>query len=295
MRQALLDYLRSVIKQSTGTDPGGLRAFSASGGCIHQSFVVVGSRARFFVKTNSAEKLPMFEAERQALQVIGAAQAVKVPSVIDCGLADGRSCLVMEHIHLRRSQSDAEQEALGRQLAALHQSLSPAGKFGWDSSNFIGETPQHNAWRDEWLGFWREQRLEWQIKMAYNKGLRLSGSDQMLSKLPLFFDGYTPEPSLLHGDLWSGNAAFDEQGNPVLFDPAPYYGDREADMAFTELFGGFSAAFYSAYEMTWPRHEGWRSRRDLYNLYHVLNHFNLFGGHYGEEAQHMVRGLNQQV
>jgi fructosamine-3-kinase len=181
---------------------------------------------------------------------------------------------------------------MGEQLAAMHRYPSPDGRFGWHRDNFIGATPQSNRWRPDWVTFWRENRLEFQFKLAAAGGIQYEGSDRLLAGLAAFFTEYSPEPSLLHGDLWSGNASFTEEGTPVIYDPACYFGDRECDLAFTEMFGGFPRDFYDAYDATWPRDEGWRSRRDLYNLYHVLNHAHLFGGAYVGQAREMIRALH---
>ncbi len=166
--------------------------------------------------------------------------------------------------------------------------------FGFVQDNFIGTTAQPNAWNNDWIDFWREQRLGFQLRLAAENGyggqLKNLG-EKLLNTLPAFFDGYIPQPSLLHGDLWSGNHAFLADGTPTIFDPASYYGDRECDLAMTELFGGFPADFYTAYRAEWPLHEGYETRRDLYNLYHILNHANLFGGGYVKQAEQMMQRL----
>ena len=165
-------------------------------------------------------------------------------------------------------------------------------------SNFIGTTPQPNAWKDNWIDFWREQRLGFQLQLAatngYGSQLQSLG-ENLLDALPAFFEGYAPQPSLLHGDLWNGNHAYQADGTPTLFDPAVYYGDRECDIAMTELFGGYSADFYSAYRASWSLDAGYSVRRDLYNLYHILNHANLFGGGYARQAEQMMQRLLVEI
>ncbi len=167
-------------------------------------------------------------------------------------------------------------------------------QFGFSQDNFIGTTPQPNAWANDWITFWREQRLGFQLQLAEQNGyggkLQTLG-EKLLGALPLFFTGYTPQPSLLHGDLWGGNHAFLADGTPVVFDPAPYYGDRECDIAMTELFGGYPTDFYAAYRAAYPLDVGYATRRDLYNLYHILNHANLFGGGYAKQAEQMMQSL----
>jgi fructosamine-3-kinase len=156
-------------------------------------------------------------------------------------------------------------------LANAHR--RPGPRFGWSRDNYIGSTPQANAWCDDWAEFWRDRRLRPQLELAASKGF-----DVEMPSLHLL-ENHEPQPSLLHGDLWSGNAGFTAQG-PVVFDPAVYYGDREADLAMTELFGGFPREFYDAYRKEWPVDEGYARRKHLYNLYHLLNHLNLFGAGY---------------
>jgi fructosamine-3-kinase len=178
----------------------------------------------------------------------------------------------------------ADWPALARMLAGLHRRTGE--RFGWASDNWIGLAPQRNGWCDDWIGFYRECRLLPQLDRA-----RLVAPAQpLLEGLAAFFDGYRPAASLLHGDLWSSNVGFTPAG-PVLFDPAVYYGDRETDLAMTELFGGFPAQFYSAYDEAWPLDRGYAMRKRLYNLYHLLNHLNLFGGGYLGQVQATLRLL----
>jgi fructosamine-3-kinase len=164
--------------------------------------------------------------------------------------------------------------------------------------NTIGSTPQKNTPRQDWVAFWREQRLGYQLQLAARQGhggaLQRQG-EQLLEYLPDFFTDHRPQASLLHGDLWSGNYSIDSQGQPVIFDPAVYFGDREADLAMTELFGGFGAEFYAAYNSSWPLEPGYAVRKTLYNLYHILNHLNLFGGGYLSQAQRMIQHLLAEV
>jgi fructosamine-3-kinase len=178
----------------------------------------------------------------------------------------------------------------------MHRQAQPY--FGWRRDNTIGSTLQLNSSSDDWLTFWREQRLGFQLKLAANNGyggsLQAKG-ERLCSDMAVFFEHYSPHPSLLHGDLWAGNAAVDKQGRPVVFDPACYYGDREADLAMTELFGGFSPDFYSAYQAEWPLDHGYSLRKTFYNLYHSLNHLNLFGGGYLRQAESMMAQLLAEI
>jgi len=269
-------------------------AISVGGGCINLAYRLEGTDgSRYFLKLNDARHLPMFIAEVAGLDAIAATHTIRVPHPVAHGTADAHSFLVLEYLGLS-SRGDAR--LLGEQLAALHRCTST--QFGFAQDNFIGTTPQPNGWKDNWIDFWREQRLGFQLCLAaqngYGSQLQALG-EKLLGALPAFFDGYTPQPALLHGDLWSGNHAFLADGTPVVFDPASYYGDRECDLAMTELFGGFSADFYAAYRASYPLDAGYAVRRELYNLYHILNHANLFGGGYARQAEGMMQRLLEGV
>ena len=232
----------------------------------------------------------MFEAEADGLRELQEANAIRVPEVYDCGVSNGESFIEMEKLELGRS-SRATEQALGEQLAALHRHT--ARRFGWYRNNTIGPTPQINEPSDDWIEFFRIHRLGYQLLLADSNGYadELSGLGRQLSdRLPDLFADYTPEASLLHGDLWGGNWG-SVDGEPVIFDPAVYYGDRESDIAMTMLFGGFGRAFYDAYSASWPMADGHPDRLKLYQLYHVLNHLNLFGSSYLQQAVGLLRNL----
>jgi fructosamine-3-kinase len=264
---------------------------AAGGGCINECHVVRGRGRAFFVKLNAPERAEMFAAEAAGLEEIRRAGAVRVPQPLCHGAGPDASWIVLEHLELKPA-NDKAMAALGRNLARLHRVTRD--RYGWDRHNTIGSIPQANTPADDWIAFWRERRLGYQLRLAASRGqgghLTASG-ERLLEKLPAFFAGYRPPPSLLHGDLWSGNAAMEAGGEPVIFDPAVYFGDREADLAMTELFGGFSRSFYDAYRSEYPLDAGYATRKDLYNLYHVLNHLNLFGGGYGAQAERMIERL----
>lgn len=290
MNSKLLSHLSAAIHAVTQR-PFVLRsATPVGGGSINETFRLEGTNgARYFLKLNDARHHPMFVAEAAGLDAIAATNTLRIPQPITHGIAGEQSYLVLEYLELS-SRGDAK--LLGEQLAALHR--CSAKQFGFQQDNFIGTTPQPNGWKDNWIDFWREQRLGFQLRLAAKNGydgqLHTLG-EKLLDALPSFFDGYTPQPSLLHGDLWNGNHAFTADNSPVIFDPAVYYGDRECDLAMTELFGGYPANFYAAYRATWPPHAGYATRRDLYNLYHILNHANLFGGGYVRQAEQMIQRL----
>lgn len=258
----------------------GLRA--ASGGDIAAAYRVEGKETRAFLKTGASA--PAFEAEAQALQEIAATATLRVPSVLACGVA-GAPYLLLEWIDLA---NDGDWPAAGRQLARLHACTQHG--FGWRRDNTIGASPQFNAPCAPWAEFYRERRLRPQFAIAAAKGLRRVAAleAQACAAADALLAGHTPPASLLHGDLWRGNLAFDAHGAPVVFDPATYYGDPETDLAMSRLFGGFPQAFYDAYDDEQPSLAGAHERLPLYQLYHVLNHANLFGGGYVEQAMALI-------
>jgi len=260
------------------------------GGCINTTVRLGDGRHSYFIKLNHAHRLEMFEAESTGLAELASTNTIRIPHPLCHGIAGNQAYLVMEHITLGRPK-DQSAELAGRQLAMMHRTTQ--AQFGWHRDNTIGSTPQPNRLHDDWAGFWREQRLVVQLQLAAHNGytgrLQQQG-EKLLDKLALLID-HSPPASLLHGDLWGGNLAYDLEGLPVIYDPAVYYGDREADLAMTELFGGFSQAFYAAYQETWPLDPGYHTRKELYNLYHILNHLNLFGGGYLAQAQGMIDHL----
>ncbi len=264
------------------------------GGCINSAAILSDRDRRYFVKLNDAHRLDMFDAEFAGLAELAASNSIRVPDPLCTGIAGGQAFLVMEHIHMGGQRPDGSALA-GRMLATLHRSTRET--FGWHRDNTIGSTPQPNESDGDWVRFWRDRRLGFQLALAHRNGYRgrLQGrGERLLEEFPVLID-HAPRPSLLHGDLWGGNIGFDDTGNPVIYDPAVYFGDREADLAMTELFGGFAGDFYAAYREAWPLDPGYETRKTLYNLYHVLNHLNLFGGSYLGKAQGMIERLLAQV
>jgi protein-ribulosamine 3-kinase len=248
-------------------------AVAVSGGCIHRCYRAAIDGETRFLKVNEPAFARAFAAEAQGLRALRAAGS-RAPRPVAQGVEAGHAYLAMEWMDLGARGDFA---ALGRMLAQLHR--NEGARFGWDEDNFIGATPQQNGWYESWPEFWRDRRLKPQMDLARRNGFELTMPSLRL------LEGHQPPASLLHGDLWSGNAGFLASGEPVLFDPAVYYGDREADLAMTELFGGFPREFYSAYEEIWPLDPGYARRKHLYNLYHLLNHLNLFGGGYLEHVK----------
>jgi len=261
------------------------------GGCINECFRYQTRSGAVFVKVAAAASLDLFEAESAGLQELSSANAIRVPRVLGAGIRNERALLALEWLDLERPATRCD-TAFGDCLARQHRATKPL--FGWKRANYIGTTPQTNLWSRDWVSFWRTHRFDAQLNLAIEKGADTAFVERatLLSALmDGFFTSYLPSASLLHGDLWSGNYAADTAGNPVIFDPAVYYGDRECDIAMTQLFGGFGREFYAAYENAWPLDAGWRERVALYNLYHVLNHFNLFGGSYLAQANAMAEKL----
>ena len=265
------------------------------GGSINTACRIDDDGQSYFVKLNQADQLDMFVAEADGLRELAGAHAIRVPSPVCYGEAAGRSWLVAEFIAFGRGTGDSAQ-LLGQQLATMHGHTSK--QFGWRRDNTIGSTPQQNFRTDNWVDFYRERRLRFQFELVARNGfsgLLQTKGERLMESLGVFFTSYMPEASLLHGDLWGGNRAFDATGQPVIFDPAVYYGDREADIAMTELFGGFGADFYAAYREAWPLDAGYSVRKTLYNLYHILNHANLFGGGYASQAENMIDQLLAEI
>jgi fructosamine-3-kinase len=289
-----LDQISAAIHATTQRPFEVVSATSIGGGSINEALRLEGKDgAYYFLKLNAAQHYPMFVAEAAGLNSIDATATLRVPRPITYGISGAQSFLVLEYLEL---SACGDARLLGEQLAALHRKQS--AQFGFAQANFIGTTPQPNAWKDNWIEFWREQRLGFQLHLATQNGyasqLQTLG-EKLQDALPTLFTGYTPVPSLLHGDLWSGNHAFLDDGTPTIFDPAAYYGDRECDIAMTELFGGYPASFYAAYRAAWPLDAGYVVRRDLYNLYHILNHANLFGGSYVQQARETLQQLLSRV
>lgn len=246
--------------------------------------------ANSFLKTGPHEHAEMFAAEAEGLAEIAATGVIRVPEVVAIGLTDSGAYIVLERLALVHPGASLERR-LGEQLAAMHAVTRP--EYGWHRDNTIGMTPQCNALGNDWVAFFREHRLEAQLRLAAANGfdgrLQKSGQD-LLGHLSDFFEAGQPRASLLHGDLWGGNWGCAD-GAPVIFDPAVYYGDRETDIAMTRLFGGFGSAFYDAYQAAAPLPQGSECRQDLYQLYHVLNHLNLFGAGYLGKAQALIDRL----
>ena len=284
-----LDWLTPIVQQALGDHTELKQVKGVSGGDIHQAWWLQTNQGAFFLKTNHAKAETLFASEALALGVIRASQTIRCPDVINYGCTNHQAWLLMEYIEM---QAQGDDFLRGRQLAQMHRQTY--SQFGWQQTNYIGHTPQLTTWQDSWPEFYAQQRLKPQLELAQQNGAPdqlIALGEQLIQNIDSFFKNYAPQVSLLHGDLWAGNSAFDTQGLPLIFDPASYYGDRETDIAMTELFGGYSDQFYAGYEAEWPLDKGYQSRKNLYNLYHVLNHYNLFGGYYAQQAERLLREL----
>ena len=263
-------------------------ASTLGGGCVNSAYVVTDGAQRYFVKVNDAHCATMFAAEAAGLAELARPQILRVPTPIGTGTSGKHAFLVLEYLDLVHS-TRASMAQMGRSLAMLHRTMRD--DFGWSMTNTIGLTPQHNPVTRDWTAFWGKYRLGFQLQLVQRETALARRGEKLLAVLPTFFSGYQARPSLVHGDLWHGNTAVTRTGTPVLFDPAVYYGDHEVDLAMAELFGGFDESFFAAYYEIWPRASGYSVRKQLYNLYHILNHFVLFGGSYGQQAARMMDSL----
>jgi len=301
------DKIAGHISATTGETFSLDNRHSVSGGCINQGYSISSSSRAYFAKINQASQIAMFEAEALGLQQMRATQTIRVPEPICWGTEGNSAYIVLEWLDLGSRGGETAWEEMGRKLAAMHKytPLNPPllrggeepnstllrGVFGWDINNTIGSTVQINNWTANWAEFWAEHRIGYQLKLARRRGGHFPQGERLLKVIPELLAGYEPQPSLVHGDLWGGNAGVTSAGEPVIFDPAAYFGDREVDIAMTELFGGFPAEFYRGYNQVWPLDLGYEKRKTLYNLYHILNHFNLFGGSYASQANQMINRI----
>ncbi|CAI5986394.1 unnamed protein product [Closterium sp. NIES-65] len=284
------DPVREWILSETGGKASTITRISpVFGGCINNASRYETDVGSFFVKTNSSAGPAMFEAEVAGLQAMVEAGAIRVPRPFTAGAMPRRgSYVVMEFIEFGHLKTQAE---LGRQLALMHlQGMSPNGQFGFHCDNTIGSTPQPNKWESDWVTFFREHRLGHQLKLIrkqFADNALVASGEKLLEKLPELLGGVEVKPSLLHGDLWSGNIAADKEGNPVILDPATYYGHSEAEfgMSWCASFGG---SFWSAYFEVLPKQPGFEERVEIYKLYHYLNHYNLFGSSYRSSCTSII-------
>jgi len=275
------------------------------GGCIHRAWQLeLADGRQWFLKSNGAEALPLLLAEAEGLRALArwARPPLLVPAPLGVGLLAGQALLLLPWLVLSSASGSSGSGAsgdgwfgVGVGLADLHRASAESGtskgRFGWSRDNVIGSNPQINSWDNDWGRFFVDWRLAPQLRWAADQGQKLRGAKQLLELVPHWLGGHQVKPALVHGDLWSGNAALLASGGGALFDPAVYWGDREVDLAMAQLFGGFPKAFFAGYESSWPLEPGAQDRVASYNLYHLLNHANLFGGGYWFQAQSCIDGL----
>lgn len=260
----------------------------ALGGCINNGGELITNQGSFFIKWNEANCFPgMFKAEASGLRLLHSKNCLVIPEVIQVGEVDDIQFILMEFIRSNRPVKKYW-EHLGNGLARLHQNTQK--EFGLDHDNFIGSLPQKNAFRNTWIDFFIELRLDPQLALAERNHLTdhflRSKVEMLYKKLPDLFP--VEPPALLHGDLWSGNLVPNQNGDPCLLDPAVCFGHRESELAFTRLFGGFENEFYQSYYNAFPLQPGFEKRIDLYNLYPLLVHANLFGGSYLSQVKSIL-------
>ena len=305
------DKIAGHISETTGETFSLDNRHSVSGGCINQGYSISSSSRAYFAKINQASQIAMFEAEALSLQQMRATQTIRVPEPICWGSEGNSAYIVLEWLDLGSRGGERAWEEMGRKLAVMHKYTPPnppllrggeeanstllRGVFGWDINNTIGSTVQINNWTVNWAEFWAERRIGYQLKLARHRGGHFPQGERLLEVVPELLASHEPQPSLVHGDLWGGNAGVTSAGEPVIFDPATYFGDREVDIAMTELFGGFPAQFYRGYNQVWQLDAGYEQRKTLYNLYHILNHFNLFGGSYESQANQMINQILNEI
>jgi len=276
------------------------------GGCSHGAWQLeLADGRQWFLKSNGAEALPLLLAEAEGLRALArwARPPLLVPEPLGVGLLAGQALLLLPWLVLGGASSPNGVDGVdgdgwfgvGAGLAALHRASAEAGasqgRFGWSRDNVIGSSPQINGWEKNWARFFVDCRLAPQLRWAAQQGRPQRGAQQLLALVPHWLAGHQVQPALVHGDLWGGNAALLAGGGGALFDPAVYWGDREVDLAMAQLFGGFPQAFFAGYASSWPLEPRSQERVALYNLYHLLNHANLFGGSYGAQAQSSIDTL----
>ncbi|CZF86626.1 fructosamine kinase family protein [Grimontia marina] len=258
------------------------------GGDINECYAIASGNMRFFVKVNSRDNLPIFEAEAEGLRHLANSGEISIPQVIYIGIIKEKSVLVLDYIPMKQLDEESAY-LLGKELACLHQ-WGEQLEYGFDIDNFIGTTEQRNSWHRKWANFFADHRIGFQLQLAEEKGMSFGDVEAIVEAVKERLNGHQPKASLVHGDLWKGNASSTMNGS-IVYDPACYWGDREVDLAMTYLFGGFPEEFYNGYEEVWPLDEGFEDRKDLYNLYHMLNHCLLFGGPYLAETEALINKL----
>ena len=292
MKREWLQQFQQVLGETLGSAYGAVQLRPSGTGCINDTWEAFGPGIEsLFIKTGPASAHAMYCCEQQGLDALRQCESIRVPQVLANLVIGDHAALVLEFVPLQ-SLKGATPEHIAAALAQLH---SIAGhEFGFQQDNFIGRTPQINQPQADWWTFWCECRMQPQWRLAQLKNMRPALLDKiarLIERIPAAFSGHQPQAVLQHGDLWSGNMALDERGNLCLFDPAVYYGDRETDIAMSRMFGAMDERIYAAYHRIHPLQAGAEQRRVLYDLYHWMNHFNLFGVTYLGQVENSVDDL----
>ena len=283
--------VEKLLTQKLNKEVNILSEHQMGGGSINDARVVKTTMGEYFVKINSASRYPkMFEKEAKGLVLLAETNAIAVPAVVGFGV-DGKDAFLILNVIKSAAKSANFWKQFGEALAALHRNTNQ--NFGLDHDNYIGSLPQRNRQHDNWPEFFRDERLEPMVAMAFNNGCIDRSMIRQFEKFYSRLDDLFPDepPALIHGDLWAGNFMVGERGEPVVIDPAVYYGHREMDLGMSQLFGGFEQSFYDAYNRVFPLEPGWQERLELYNLYPLMVHVNLFGGGYAGSVKNIIRGF----
>ncbi len=278
----MIDFFSKALGQNI------LSTSSVSGGDINDAYKIITESDVFFAKVNSAELAKdMFEKEASGLNILKEKAKINVPGVISIGTIDGKSYLILNWIKSGKYNSNTDYN-LAKQLAALHKTTDEY--FGLEYDNYIGTLIQNNTQKANWLEFYFSNRIEHQLKMAIDSGLiskkYIAGTESAFSNIEKDYPDVSP--SLLHGDLWSGNYMINSKGQAIFIDPAVYFGYREMDIAMMKLFGGFSSDIFNIYNELYLLDYDWQSRIRFHQLYYILVHVNLFGGSYAASAKAII-------
>lgn len=285
-----LNFTEEILSNYLGKETKVKQFKRLTGGCINEAFRIESSAGNFFLKHNQPDFEIQFEKEARSLRMLHQTNTIKTPEVFHLGTLKNRAFLLMEYVH-PGTPSNKFWQNFGEKLASLHRTTAKNQQFGLSFDNYIGSLPQKNTFHQHWIDFFIENRLEVQIKLAHQNDLV---SNEFINRFQKIYEQLpgllTKEPpSLIHGDLWSGNYLNGPDGEAALIDPATYFGNREIEIAFTQLFGGFPPAFYESYQRTWPLAPGFEERVDIYNLYPLLVHVNLFGTSYLTGIEKVIR------
>jgi fructosamine-3-kinase len=284
-KTAILETLSAKYNQEIEID----KISGISGGSINETMLISTNKGKFFVKKNSALKYPeMFAKEARGLNVLSEKSVLKVPKVIAFGESDNIAFLILNYIESGRKEPGFW-DLFAKGLSQLHK--NSAEYFGLDHDNYIGSLHQSNKKHDNWIDFFRAERIEKQVKLARDHGRVGKNVVQSFENFYRALPGIFPEepPALIHGDFWAGNYMVNNKSEPVIIDPAVYYGHREMDLGMSQLFGGYDPKFYEAYIHYYPLEKGWQKRMDYCNLYPLMVHVNLFGGGYLNSVQSILR------